>query len=227
MSNTTRHQAHRRQVGPRRVAIAATAGTCVRQEQECIETTYAIADTGATSIFIMEGVPVKNKRVASHPLTINLPNGAKVRSTHECDVMYPGLPVKLTGHIVPGLTISSLIGIRVLCEAGCNVIFNKNYCHIIYNGVIILRGHKDPKTDLWLLPILGHNADGTQCTPCPHSLPGPSGTAKSSVHSAMFAHSITTRANKIKFQHQALCNPKISRLLKATRRGFLKGCPYI
>jgi len=43
----------------------------------------------------------------------------------------------------------------------------------------------------------------------------------------VFAHSITTRANKVKFQHQALCNPKISRLLKATRKGFLKGCPYI
>jgi hypothetical protein len=43
----------------------------------------------------------------------------------------------------------------------------------------------------------------------------------------MFAHSVSTRANKVKFQHQALCNPKISRLLKATRKGFLKGCPYI
>ena len=90
-----------------------------------------------------------------------------------------------------------------------------------------MQGHNDPKTDLWLLPILGRNADGKQCTPHPHSLPGPSSTAKLGVHSAMFAHSITTRANKIKFQHHALCNPKISRLLKATQRGFLKGCPYI
>ena len=125
MSNTTRHPTHRRHVGQQQVAVAATAGTYIQQEQECVETTYAIADTGATSIFIMEGVPVKNKRVARHPLTINLPDCAKVRSTHECDVMYPGLPVKLTGHIVPGLTILSLIGIRVLCEAGCNVTFNK------------------------------------------------------------------------------------------------------
>jgi len=153
MSNTTRHPTHRQQVGPQRVANAPTAGDFIRQEQDCIKTTSAIADTGATSIFIMEGVPMHNKRVAVHPLTINLPNGAKVRSIHECDVMYPGLPVTLTGHIAPGLTISSLIGIRVLCEAGCNVTFNKNYCHIIYKGVIIMRGHKDLTTDLWLLPI--------------------------------------------------------------------------
>jgi hypothetical protein len=87
MSNTTRHPTHRQQVGPQQVAYAATAGDFVRQEQDCIETTYAIADTGATSIFILEGVPVHNKRVAVHPLTINLPSGAKVRSTQECDVM--------------------------------------------------------------------------------------------------------------------------------------------
>ncbi len=32
------------------------------------------------------------------------------------------------------------------------------------------------------------------------------------------------QANTVKFAHQSLCNPKISTLLKATRRGFLKLC---
>jgi hypothetical protein len=31
-------------------------------------------DTGATAIFIMEGTPVANKRIATKPLTINLPD---------------------------------------------------------------------------------------------------------------------------------------------------------
>ncbi len=39
---------------------------------------HAIADTGATSIFIMEGTPCKNIRPAIRPLTINLPDGTKV-----------------------------------------------------------------------------------------------------------------------------------------------------
>ncbi len=39
---------------------------------------YAIADTGATSIFIMDGVDVDNKRIATRPLTINLTDGTKV-----------------------------------------------------------------------------------------------------------------------------------------------------
>jgi hypothetical protein len=38
-------------------------------------------------------------------------------------------------------------------------------------------------------------------------------------------HSVQTQANAVKFAHQSLCNPKISTLLKATRKSFLKGCP--
>jgi hypothetical protein len=44
---------------------------------------------------------------------------------------------------------------------------------------------------------------------------------------ATFTHSIKTRVNAVKFTHQSLCNPKILTLLKAVRRGFLKGCPNI
>jgi hypothetical protein len=43
-----------------------------------IATTQAIADTGNTSIFIMEGANVNNKLVAVKPLTINLPDNKQV-----------------------------------------------------------------------------------------------------------------------------------------------------
>ena len=110
-------------------------------------------DTGATAIFIMEGTSVDNKRVATKPLTINLPDGTKIKSTHCCDVTIPGLPKILTGHIVPSLSIASLIGVRVLCDAGCTVTFRKKHCDIIYNGMTILKRLKDPNTDLWTIPI--------------------------------------------------------------------------
>ncbi len=45
------------------------------------------------------------------------------------------------------------------------------------------------------------------------------------INLATFMHSVRTQANAVKFAHQSLCNPKISTLLKATRKGFLKGCP--
>ena len=195
----------------------------------------AIADTGATSIFIMEGVDVANKRVTHTPLTINLPDGNKVKSSHVCDIEIPGLPTVLTGHIVPSLTVASLIGIRPLCKAGCKVLFDDKKCDVIYNGHVILRGHKDPSTDLWTLPI---GKEKVRTAPGPNILsrPGPCiGRAPHVVDSlaselpavavATFTHSVRTRVNAIKFAHQSLCSPKISTLLKAVRRGFLKGCP--
>jgi hypothetical protein len=72
-----------------------------------------------------------------------------------CDIMIPGLPITLVGHIVPGLSIASLFGIRVLAEAGCTVKFDSEKCVVKYNGKIILTGMKDPTTDLWTLPIVG------------------------------------------------------------------------
>jgi hypothetical protein len=47
------------------------------------------------------------------------------------------------------------------------------------------------------------------------------------INVAAFTHSIRTRANAVTFAHQSLCNPKISTLMKALKKGFLKGCPNI
>ena len=57
------------------------------------------------------------------------------------------------GRIVPFLSAASLIGIRPLCKAGCTVVFDDKKCNVMYNGMVILRGFKDPSTDLWTLPI--------------------------------------------------------------------------
>jgi hypothetical protein len=113
----------------------------------------AIADTGATSIFIMEGTDVANKQVVVRPLTINWPDGQQIKLTHVCNIQIVGLPTILKGHIVPLLNVASLIGIRPLCKAGCIVTFDDMKCDVTYNGTVILRGFKDPSTVLWMLPI--------------------------------------------------------------------------
>ena len=113
----------------------------------------AIADTDVTTIFIMDNAEVDNKRVATKPLKINLPDGTKIWLTHVCDIKIPGLPQLLTGHIVPSLKIASLIGIRPLCKAICKVVFDNKKCKVWYNGKVILAGAKDPATNLWTVPI--------------------------------------------------------------------------
>ncbi len=44
---------------------------------------------------------------------------------------------------------------------------------------------------------------------------------------AFFAHTVQNKANSIRFAHQSLCSPCILTLLKAIRRGYLKGCPNL
>ena len=115
--------------------------------------THAIADTAATSICVMAGTPMSNIRPALDPLTIKLPNGEIIHSTHICDISIPGLPMILTGHIVPGLSMASVMSMHVLCKVGCKVIFTDMTCEVKYQNKVILTGIKDPTTDLWTLPI--------------------------------------------------------------------------
>jgi len=94
----------------------------VHPRKPSIPITHAVADTGATSIMIMKKTPnMKNVRLATQPLTINLPDGTMVKSTHKCDLEIPGLSYVLEGHIVPDLTVASLVEIRILCKLGCTV----------------------------------------------------------------------------------------------------------
>jgi hypothetical protein len=200
----------------------------------------AIADTGATSIFIIEGADMANKCITTLPLTINSPDSKKIQSTHVCDIHIPGLPTVLVGHIVALLSIASLIGIRPLCKVGCTVMIDNEKCEMFYNGKVILTGLKDPPMDLWMLPITNRRMWTTpisvtkmvpnlpQPGPCIGCAPHPTKETPT-IHPGnnimLFTHSVQMQANTVKFAHQSLCNPKISTLLKATQRGFLKGCP--
>jgi hypothetical protein len=92
----------------------------------------AIVDSGATQIFIMEGTPMHNKQCTTCPLKVALADGRQVMSTHVCDVNIPGLPITLTRHIIPGLSIALFFGIRVLTDVGCTVVFDKDKCDVYF-----------------------------------------------------------------------------------------------
>ncbi len=108
----------------------------------------AIADTGATSIFIMEGAKVTNKQFSKKTLTMNLPDGNKVMLTHICDINIPGLPTVLTGNIVLSLAIASLMGICPLYKAGCTVVIDNKKGDVMIKGKVILHGYNNPTTNL-------------------------------------------------------------------------------
>jgi len=186
----------------------------------------AIADTGATSFFLTKGAPCQNKSKATNPITVKLPDGRKIKSMHTCDIVIPGLPKVLTGHIMPDMTTASLFGIRILCKAGCEVLFDDDKCQVIYKGKVILTGYKDPVSDLWTLPILPSKPP--QTTPdAAHPLPLGPCMSDTPQELANFSYHRTSTENKVKFMHQSLCNPPKSSLLEAIRRGFLRGAPHL
>jgi hypothetical protein len=133
------------------------------------------------------------------------------------------------GHIIPDLSIASLFGIRALTDAGCNVTFDRERCTVQYNGKIILSGGKDPAMNLWTLP-LGSNGMTSHHIHDAILLAAPVCTdahAYLSTKIAFFTHTVQTKANSTRFAHQSLCSPKISTLLKAIQRGYLKCCPNL
>jgi hypothetical protein len=119
-----------------------------------IKPSLAVANTGATLLFLTKGAPCQNKQRAVNSITVTLPDGRKINSTHICNVTIPDLPTVLTDHIMPDMTTASLFGIRFFCKAGCQVLFNDDICQIIYEGNVILTGYKDPISDLKTLLVL-------------------------------------------------------------------------
>jgi hypothetical protein len=180
-------------------------------KKPAIPITHAVADTGATSVLVMKNTPMKNICPTTNPLNINLPDGTIVKSTHICNLEIPGVPHVLEGHIVPELTVASLVGIRILCKLGCTVLFTDTACYVRYQGNGILTGYNNQSTDLWVLPITldainqeklrtsqGHDLVSVQsragpCMARPPQFPASTTPQDKYVDVAMFTHSVRTQ----------------------------------
>jgi hypothetical protein len=62
------------------------------------------------------------------------------------------------------MKMASLLGIRILCKAGCKVIFDDEKCQVNFKGNTILTGYKDLASNLWSLPIF-QGEEGLWTTP--------------------------------------------------------------
>ena len=171
----------------------------------------AISDTGATGHFLTSNAPVQNKQVTTNPISILLPNGNTLQSTHTCEVAIPGLrPAAKTAHVVPGLSHASLLSTAVFCDAGYTLTYDANACHVRDGPITILTGTRDSNTGLWLIPL---TEDKPTAETTPH-------------HAAHNVHTITHLTNRVKFMHQAFFCPPIQTLLRAANLGFLDNIPF-
>ena len=177
---------------------------------------WAIADSGATSHFLMTSAPVIVKETASSPLSVKLPNGDTLRSTHTCQLDIPALPTEARlGHIIPGLANHSLISIVQLCNSGCEVKFIKEACHVIYNGHVIMRGRKCQRTGLWMLPVAQHQQEDE----VEDNHPTPTIELMANVYET------STQADLAQYLHQCLFSPTPATLIKAIKNDQLLSFP--
>ena len=110
---------------------------------------WAILDSGATIHFLVIATPTTDRQEAKNPLSVKLPDFARVISTHMCTLAIPELPAKARiVHIVPGISAHSLLSIVQLFNAVCEVEITKISCTVRYQGRLILQVQKCSCTGL-------------------------------------------------------------------------------
>ena len=112
--------------------------TYFNTERIKIAVVMVVADARATGHFMLPETPVIDILPTSRPITINLPNGSVIKSTHTCRINIPWLPENATrAHIVPELAHTSLILIALLCDAGCKVTYDDDECMVYFKGKML------------------------------------------------------------------------------------------
>jgi hypothetical protein len=157
-------------------------------------------------------------------------------STHAVDLLLTKLPADARlAHRLPGL-VNNLLSVAVLCDAGCEVFFDKHGCEVTYNGETILRGWRDPKNRLWRVKLVDDGwttnltiRDDALRPPIPLTTT-PTGIAVAAPPTATVveaqANSLYECSNThqlIHYYYACLNYPVPSSLLQAIDRGYFRG----
>ena len=154
-----------------------------------------------------------NIRPAINGISVALPNGDIITSTHTATLNLPSLPLSArAAHVFPGLT-GSLLSIGLLTDAGLTAVYTADAVTILdTNGSPVLTGQRSATTRLWMIDL------PTQQTICPSSeLP-------------LYASAVIHHENDsqlVQFYHATLGSPAISTFIEAASRGYLDCFPQL
>jgi hypothetical protein len=111
----------------------------------------AIVDSGCTGHFLLVTAPCLNKVVSRNPLTVRLPNGATMESSHTASLDIPELNAAASkAHVFPGMAHHSLLSVGQLCDEGYIVTFQRDTVTICNSdNAKRLSGPRDDTTGLW------------------------------------------------------------------------------
>jgi hypothetical protein len=115
----------------------------------------AIVDSGCTDHFLLVNAPCLKKVKSRTPLTVRLPNGATMESSHTAELDIPKLnDAAYTAHVFPGMAHHSLLSVGQLCDEGYIVTFKQDKVTICDPGNSqILSGPRDLNTGLWRINL--------------------------------------------------------------------------
>jgi hypothetical protein len=104
---------------------------------------------------MLVNVSCLNKIKSQNPLTVRLPNGATMESTHTSALKIPELNKAASiAHILPGMANHSLLSVGQLCNKGYTVTFrNESVTICNLQELQILRGARDLDTGLWRINL--------------------------------------------------------------------------
>jgi hypothetical protein len=112
-------------------------------------------DSGCTGHFLLVDAPCLNKVKSRTLLTVRLPNGATMESSHTAELDIPELNAAASkSHVIRGMANQSLLSVGQLFDEGYIVTF-KHASVTIYNSAKsqILNGPRDLDTGLWRINL--------------------------------------------------------------------------
>jgi hypothetical protein len=161
-------------------------------------------DSGCTGHFLLVNAPCLNTVKSWTPLTVRLPYGATMESSHTDELDIPELNAASSkAHVFPGMANHSLPSFGQLCAEGYIVTF-KQASVIIYDSEKsqILNGPRDLNTGLWRINLKQTN----------NNIPEPI---------ANNVYELRNTGALIHYLHKALFSPTQSAMLQAVKDGHL------
>jgi hypothetical protein len=160
--------------------------------------------SGCTGHFLLVNVTCLSKVKSQNPLTVRLPNGATMESTHTEELDIPELNKAATiANVFPGMGKHSLLSVGQLCNEGYTVTFSIKSV-TIYNsqGIQFFRGARDLDTGLWWINLRKKHQQPQQ-------------------EVAYNVYELRNPGELVNYLHKSMFSPTKSALLQAVKKGHL------
>jgi hypothetical protein len=168
----------------------------------------AIVYSVCTGHFLLVNAPCLNKVKSQTPLTVRLPNGATMESSHTAELNIPELNAAASvAHVFPGMANHSLLSVGQLCNEGYIVTFwNASVTICDPKESQILSGARDLDTGLWRINLRKDDQQVQQ--PVSNSV-----------------YELRNTGVLVHYLNKALFSPTKSALLQAVKNGHLVTWP--